>query len=477
MNGRSLGRQPAGAEHRFRAEFETTYEPGVLAAVAWRDGEEIGRAELRSATGPVLLDVARRPRGDRAPTPSDLAFVEMTLVDEAGSLHTAADRRGHGRASTVPACSRVSAARTRHRGRLHRRRVHDVRRSRARGRPPHRRRDDHARGDGRRLRTGARQHRARVDRGPAMTWELRWHPFRAEWVLFTVHRGARPWIGEVVAHDEVSVTGRQRARAARPAHRHDEPRLPRRVRVHQRPAGVLARRARAVGGRRPVPHAPRGRHRGGRLLPPRPDPVDGRPRRRRSDGGRRPPGASEPARSRRATTSRTCSSSRTAAPPSAPRTRIRTARSTRARSCTGPWRARPRSRPSTSVEPGARCSPTSCERELAGPRVISEGEHFFACVPWFARVRVRGARAPSTAGDIAGRSRRRRVPFARARAARRRPALRRAVEPAHAVRARGAPGAGRRPPALPVPRRVAPATAGAGPARSTSPAPRSAAAR
>ena len=37
-----------------------------------------------------------------------------------------------------------------------------------------------------------------------MTWELRWHPFRAEWVLFTSHRGARPWIGEVIAHDEVS---------------------------------------------------------------------------------------------------------------------------------------------------------------------------------------------------------------------------------------------------------------------------------
>jgi len=38
-----------------------------------------------------------------------------------------------------------------------------------------------------------------------VTWELRWHPFRAEWVLFTAHRGARPWVGEVVAHDEVDV--------------------------------------------------------------------------------------------------------------------------------------------------------------------------------------------------------------------------------------------------------------------------------
>lgn len=38
-----------------------------------------------------------------------------------------------------------------------------------------------------------------------MTWELRWHPFRGEWVLFTAHRGARPWIGEVVDDGEVPV--------------------------------------------------------------------------------------------------------------------------------------------------------------------------------------------------------------------------------------------------------------------------------
>ncbi|MCC5790075.1 MAG: galactose-1-phosphate uridylyltransferase [Opitutales bacterium] len=27
-------------------------------------------------------------------------------------------------------------------------------------------------------------------------WEQRWHPLRGEWVLFTSHRGGRPWIGE-----------------------------------------------------------------------------------------------------------------------------------------------------------------------------------------------------------------------------------------------------------------------------------------
>jgi UDPglucose--hexose-1-phosphate uridylyltransferase len=38
-----------------------------------------------------------------------------------------------------------------------------------------------------------------------VTWELRWHPFRGEWVLFTAHRGARPWIGETVVDDEPEV--------------------------------------------------------------------------------------------------------------------------------------------------------------------------------------------------------------------------------------------------------------------------------
>jgi UDPglucose--hexose-1-phosphate uridylyltransferase len=35
-----------------------------------------------------------------------------------------------------------------------------------------------------------------------MTWELRWHPFRGQWVLFTSHRGARPWIGETAKPEE-----------------------------------------------------------------------------------------------------------------------------------------------------------------------------------------------------------------------------------------------------------------------------------
>ncbi len=91
LNGRSLGSQPAGAEHRFRAQFETVYEPGVLEAVARRDGAEVGRASLRSASGAVVLDV-RADRKEIGAGFDDLVFVDVGLVDETGTLDTTADR-------------------------------------------------------------------------------------------------------------------------------------------------------------------------------------------------------------------------------------------------------------------------------------------------------------------------------------------------------------------------------------------------
>jgi UDPglucose--hexose-1-phosphate uridylyltransferase len=32
-------------------------------------------------------------------------------------------------------------------------------------------------------------------------WEQRWHPLREEWVLYTAHRGQRPWLGEMKKSD------------------------------------------------------------------------------------------------------------------------------------------------------------------------------------------------------------------------------------------------------------------------------------
>jgi beta-galactosidase len=90
-NGESLGRQPAGRKQRYRAEFETTCEPGELVAVAWKGGEEIGRHTLRSAEGPVRL-TARADRSEIAAGETDLAFVELVLGDASGVVATTEER-------------------------------------------------------------------------------------------------------------------------------------------------------------------------------------------------------------------------------------------------------------------------------------------------------------------------------------------------------------------------------------------------
>ena len=91
LNGRSLGRKPAGESHRFRAEFETVYQPGELLAIAYTGGAETGRHLLRSAAGPVLL----RAEADRqliTAGGADLAYVSLTLTDAAGTCCIHADR-------------------------------------------------------------------------------------------------------------------------------------------------------------------------------------------------------------------------------------------------------------------------------------------------------------------------------------------------------------------------------------------------
>jgi len=91
LNGHSIGRRPVGEQHRFRAEFDTTYEPGELHAIAYRAGAETGRHTLRTATGPVRL----RADADRpiiTADSGDLAYVTLTLTDSDGTPHTAADR-------------------------------------------------------------------------------------------------------------------------------------------------------------------------------------------------------------------------------------------------------------------------------------------------------------------------------------------------------------------------------------------------
>lgn len=91
VNGRSLGRAPAGPEHRFRAHFDTVVEPGTLEAVAYRGGREEGRFALTTASDEVTL-TARAEHPEIPVDGSDVGFVTLGLVDRHGVPHTAADR-------------------------------------------------------------------------------------------------------------------------------------------------------------------------------------------------------------------------------------------------------------------------------------------------------------------------------------------------------------------------------------------------
>ena len=91
LNGNSLGRKAAGLANGYTAVFETTYEPGLLTAVAWRDGKEAERFDLETAGEAVGL----RAQADRSvihADGADLSYVTVSLVDEKGRHNMQAEK-------------------------------------------------------------------------------------------------------------------------------------------------------------------------------------------------------------------------------------------------------------------------------------------------------------------------------------------------------------------------------------------------
>lgn len=81
LNGRSLGRSPAGEANRFTARFTAPYEPGVLEAVSYRGGAELSRARVETAGAPARLVLL--PEQDRL-VPDGLLFVAVEVQDAEG---------------------------------------------------------------------------------------------------------------------------------------------------------------------------------------------------------------------------------------------------------------------------------------------------------------------------------------------------------------------------------------------------------
>jgi hypothetical protein len=90
LGAQSLGVQPVGIEvsgqrRGFVARFRTMYRRGILTAVSRCGGTETGRAELRSLAGEVALRAAVE-RDRISASPHDLAYLNLTLADEAGTV-------------------------------------------------------------------------------------------------------------------------------------------------------------------------------------------------------------------------------------------------------------------------------------------------------------------------------------------------------------------------------------------------------
>jgi beta-galactosidase len=91
LNGRILGGAKVGAEKPCLAHFEIAYHPGELVAVARGAGREPVSSTLRTASGPLRLNIACDRAMIRADD-TDLAYVAIALQDAEGTVVTDHDQ-------------------------------------------------------------------------------------------------------------------------------------------------------------------------------------------------------------------------------------------------------------------------------------------------------------------------------------------------------------------------------------------------
>jgi len=85
INGRSLGRKPAGKANRYIASFDAIYEPGELVAIGYERGIEVSRTVLRTAGKPANIRL-KPDRGVLKAEFGDLSYVTVEIVDAAGNV-------------------------------------------------------------------------------------------------------------------------------------------------------------------------------------------------------------------------------------------------------------------------------------------------------------------------------------------------------------------------------------------------------
>ncbi|MCC8102767.1 MAG: DUF4982 domain-containing protein [Clostridiales bacterium] len=92
LNGVLIEKKPIGMEKKFQAVFDMVYAPGTLEVVAYTDGQESGRDQIRTASDEVLLHL----QADRETIPcdgSDICYVELSVQDKEGNRNMEAVRQ------------------------------------------------------------------------------------------------------------------------------------------------------------------------------------------------------------------------------------------------------------------------------------------------------------------------------------------------------------------------------------------------
>jgi len=92
LNGKEVGRAPAGKANKYIATFDVSYEPGVLEAIGIKNGMEVSKSQLITSGSPKSIQlVADRVRLDGGF--GDLSYIHAQVVDDAGNIVTDATNR------------------------------------------------------------------------------------------------------------------------------------------------------------------------------------------------------------------------------------------------------------------------------------------------------------------------------------------------------------------------------------------------
>lgn len=84
LNGKSLGRQPAGKVNRFKARFVLTYMPGILEAVSYTQGSKGSSDVLHSTGEPAGIRIIAEKK-ELAADGQSLCFAVVEMIDAAGN--------------------------------------------------------------------------------------------------------------------------------------------------------------------------------------------------------------------------------------------------------------------------------------------------------------------------------------------------------------------------------------------------------